>query len=226
MTSFGSKFLTMISPKNPLVISFLSLRRSVGILGIAFPFVLVIGSILIGNLSELQGSISSYYHTVMRNVFVGVLCAVGLFLFSYKGYDKMDNVAGVLGCLFALGVAFFPCNKDPQVFGVNPLIGNIHLISASLFFLDLSFYSLVLFTKSNEPKSAWKTPKKRRNRVYITCGVVMLSALLLIVLSMTIFKHSDFIQNLKPVFWLETIALVAFGISWITKGQVILKDKV
>ena len=32
------------------------------------------------------------------------------------------------------------------------------------------------------------------------------------------------LQHLDPVFWLESIALWAFGISWITKGELILKD--
>ena len=27
------------------------------------------------------------------------------------------------------------------------------------------------------------------------------------------------------IFWPETIAIVAFGIAWLTKGQAILKDK-
>jgi hypothetical protein len=29
----------------------------------------------------------------------------------------------------------------------------------------------------------------------------------------------------RPVFWLESIALWAFGISWLVKGETILKDK-
>ena len=29
-----------------------------------------------------------------------------------------------------------------------------------------------------------------------------------------------------PIFWLETVAILAFGVSWITKGEAILKDEV
>jgi len=32
-------------------------------------------------------------------------------------------------------------------------------------------------------------------------------------------------KGLNPVFWLETITIEAFGISWLTKGQAILKDE-
>lgn len=30
---------------------------------------------------------------------------------------------------------------------------------------------------------------------------------------------------MKPVFWLETVALLAFGTSWLVKGELVLKDK-
>jgi len=81
-----------------------------------------------------------------------------------------------------------------------------------------------LFTKSDEPRKDWERPKKQRNLVFQICGYVMLTSLICIVLSMTFFKHNAAVQSLKPVFWFETIALLAFGISWLTKGQFVLKD--
>ncbi len=49
-----------------------------------------------------------------------------------------------------------------------------------------------------------------------------------------IFIYSFLPENLKsqldaafhPEFWLETIAVVAFGICWLVKGQAILKDSI
>jgi hypothetical protein len=32
------------------------------------------------------------------------------------------------------------------------------------------------------------------------------------------------LQQYKPVFWFETIAVWAFGLSWLTKGNVLFKD--
>jgi hypothetical protein len=29
----------------------------------------------------------------------------------------------------------------------------------------------------------------------------------------------------SPLFWLEAVAVFAFGVSWLTKGEVILADK-
>ena len=33
------------------------------------------------------------------------------------------------------------------------------------------------------------------------------------------------VEQLAPRFWLEAIAIVAFGVSWLTKGEAILKDQ-
>lgn len=32
------------------------------------------------------------------------------------------------------------------------------------------------------------------------------------------------LKKYDPVFWLESVSLFAFGISWLVKGQLILKD--
>ena len=69
---------------NDLIISYFTLRKTLGLLGILLPFVLVFGNWIIFR-DGLENSISSYYHTGMGDVFVGILFAMGLFLFSYKG---------------------------------------------------------------------------------------------------------------------------------------------
>ena len=69
--------------KPPEIISYYTMRRAIGILGITFPLILLAGSSLFGECREVQLSISAYYHTNMRNTFVGFNCAVALFLFAY-----------------------------------------------------------------------------------------------------------------------------------------------
>ena len=34
------------------------------------------------------------------------------------------------------------------------------------------------------------------------------------------------LKSVNLIFWLETIAVLAFGVSWLTKGEAILKDEV
>ena len=59
------------SSDTSLVLSYLGLRKAVGIIGTALPFVLAIGNLLFLEHLEIQASISAYYHTHMRNVLVG-----------------------------------------------------------------------------------------------------------------------------------------------------------
>ena len=91
--------------QDPHLISYLYLRKAVGFLGLALPIVLVLGSVLVSNCDEIQSSISDYYHTLMRDVLVGTLCGIALFLFTYKGYDKRDNIAGTLASYMSATIA-------------------------------------------------------------------------------------------------------------------------
>jgi hypothetical protein len=217
------------TPDQGLVISYLQLRKAVGILGILLPVALAIGVPVLSECNVLQNSISDYYYTKMGNVFVGTLCAVGLFLFSYKGYERKDNIAGNLACLFAVCVAFFPTYGPAPSSICNTLqrhsssfSSTFHDISAALFFLTLAYFSLFLFTiKSPNPTRE----KLLRNKIYKTCGYTILACILTLFIYAQIPALRSALRDYKPIFILETIALWAFGSSWLTKGEFILKDK-
>ncbi|MBO6576877.1 MAG: hypothetical protein JJ896_16095 [Rhodothermales bacterium] len=198
------------------LVSFLTLRRVVGALGVLLPIVLVLGSNALDPQPGLQESISDYYGTAMRDVFVGVLFAIGWFLFSYRGYDVRDDLAGDLACLFAMGVALFPTTS------ADPAIRNVHFASAALLFLVLAYFSLYLFTKSRVGTPMTRE-KRLRNRVYRICGVLMLLCIALIAVYKWGFEDTA-LAHWKPVFWLESIALWAFGWSWFVKGETVLTD--
>ena len=224
--------------KPPEIISYYTMRRAIGILGITLPLILVAGSSLFGDCKEVQTSISLYYYTNMRNVFVGFNCAVAFFLFAYRGHDWRDNLVGYLGCIFVLGVAFLPCAistpNQPCLVAVsdqNPLVGKLHNMSAISYFIILIVYSLVLFPKTHMDmvtgeKKFMGRQKKKRNVVYYISGSIMTGSLLLIIAYMWILKHLyPDLEQLNPVFWLESLVLLSFGISWMTKGQLFFQDK-
>jgi hypothetical protein len=53
----------------------------------------------------------------------------------------------------------------------------------------------------------------------------MLGAIGLIVLHALLSRDiTGSLDRLAPVFWFEGLAVVAFGVSWLTKGEAILKD--
>ncbi|MDP6775531.1 MAG: DUF998 domain-containing protein [Candidatus Latescibacteria bacterium] len=200
------------------IVSYLTLRRVVGIMGVLLPVALALGCLILGSCTGLHPTISDYYGTAMRDVFVGILFVIGWFLFSYRGYQPRDNIAGDLACLFALGVALFPTTSASKA------VRAVHFISAAALFLVLAYFSLSLFTKTKEGKTP-TCQKKARNRVYVTCGVVMLGCIGLIALY-EILPQSASLASIRPVFWLESLALWAFGFSWFVKGETLWRDVV
>ena len=218
------------------LVSYLRLRRIMGILGVALPVVLLVwGCALSGWSFNVQNSISDYYSLRTRDALVGVLFVIAWFLCTYKGYETVDDVAGNLACVFALGVALFP-NTGQSWEKI------VHFTSATLLFVLLSFFSLCLFTKSRSSPKGWQgalsgfrfgiaragdsmTPqKKMRNRVYVACGLVMLFCIVLAGLY-SLFWENTAISVIKPVFCLESLMIWAFGISWFVKGETLWKDK-
>jgi hypothetical protein len=207
-------------PSDPdsVIISYMTLRKIVGLLGISLPFVLVFGSFILDPTKQLQISVSAYYYTNMRDALVGIVCGVSLFLLAYHGYEWQDSLASKLAGLFALGIAFFPTSATHDK---SDMISKLHYITAGIFFVLLSYMSIFLFTKS----AGDMTPQKKiRNRVYRICGIIMLISVIGIPMDVIPAIHNH-IAFLKPTLILETAALVSFGISWLTKGEALLKDK-
>jgi hypothetical protein len=205
-----------------MVVNYLIMRKSLGVLGLSLPVILIIGNLILSNSQVIMDSISEYYYTGMRNVFVGLLCCIALFLFSYKGYGYLDDLLGNIGCISAFGVAFSQCGPDVIWRQFHPVTSNFHYICAIIFFIVLIIFTF-LFTRSRR-KLDWKKKahkqKIRRNIVYITCGIIM-SLCLLTLLMLFIFRVQ---LNFKYEFWLESIVLFCFGISWLVKGEMILRD--
>jgi len=232
-----------------LLNSHLILRRVLGILGIGLPLVLMIWGFflfdgILPSISDYYSAKDSFGHSYgTRDIFVGTLLSIGFFLGAYKGYERRDDIAGYLACVFALGVAFFPNNPDGWW-------NYVHFISAACLFLVLSFFSIILFTKTKPSKEVkwWnrirdvfrKSPakhngsrKKVRNTIHVLCGFIMLLCMVLFALAKLygwLFveeKTGIFADDSTFLFWIESSMLWAFGISWIAKGEWLgfLKDK-
>lgn len=176
-------------------------------------------------------SVSHYYYSTVGELFTAVLCAVALFMFCYKGHklrswekglsdSAMANLAGI----FALGVVLFPtasthCITDNmRSFQSSSSTGYIHFGFACLFFITLAIMSMVNFRRTEVREEFGKL---KNHKTYLACGIIMLTCLALIAV------YSIWIQEMRiswldkthPVFCLEAIALIAFGISWLIKGK-------
>jgi uncharacterized membrane protein len=66
--------------------------------------------------------------------------------------------------------------------------------------------------------------KKNRNKIYLTCGIIMIVCILAIAFSLLVLKQA-ISEKYSLVYWFESIALASFGFSWITKSETLfLRD--
>jgi len=239
----------LTEPTGSEVIHLRTLRKAIGIVAVGLPFALAIGEnlrdLLLPNAASanrafVEGSISAYFHTGMREVFVGALCAIAVFLVCYKGYQRRDNIAAIIAGICALVVALFPTrerSREAVDTGIPPIdsatlfssanapdpafVSVVHFTSAVIFFATLAYMSLFLFTLTNKPNPTLQ--KLRRNRVYRFCGITILVCIVVIAIGKLFL--SDAVSQTSYVFVFESIAVIFFGISWLTKAEVILADK-
>ncbi len=219
--------------RNPAVLSYYAMRRAVGLIALSLPMVLACGNLLISLFGPahalpsplIERSISDYYHTPMHDYLVGSLCAIAAFLVCSRGYDLADEITGYLAGLFTFGVAIFP-SVDPGIARYTALeieIGFIHTGFAALMFLVLAFFCLVLFRRS-APHAPVTRRKRHRNRIYAACGLTIIACMF----SMIVITLNAWMRAMRPsglLFWCESLALAAFGVAWLTKGEGILRDR-
>jgi len=95
-----------------------------------------------------------------------------------------------------------------------------------LFFLTLTYSSLFLFTKTNLETQPTKI-KLQWNMIYkeYSHGVAA-CILLMAIYSFLPEATASQLASLRPVYWLEALAILAFGVAWFTKGEAILKDEI
>lgn len=204
-------------------ISYATMRKFVGWLGLSLPFILPAGFVIFFSRHGFPGSISGYYYSGMRNYLVAALCVLGVLFIGYDAYnDRLDFWITNLAGLFAVGVAFFP--TSPAAASPHQQdIGHIHFVFAALLFTMLAIMAL-RFTKTN-PDGDPTTQKSRRNVIYICCAALI--AVSMLVAFIANFLPAAIKQSMPSLFWFESIAVVAFSVSWLVKGAAfrVLNDK-
>lgn len=218
---------------NELVLSFLAVRKAVGWIGVALPPALIVSGLALG--SGIEPSISEFYFTSAADVFVGALCAIGVFLATYTGFERREGefftdfwVAKV-AAVAVFGVALVP-TEGPDVAPVpfahryvsEDVASALHYGSAAIFFACLAIFCLVLFRR-HDPAKRIDDAKRRQNRFYVFCGVVILLTMALMVAWGVLVRTApDVVRPLAEadaIFWLESLGVWAFGASWLVKGK-------
>ena len=196
-------------------------RRLIGILGLLLPLLLFI----FAGLRHTVGlpawtplnSISAYYYTGAVAIFVGVLFALALFLLTYPGYKGViaDRLLGLVGGTAAILVALFPTSAPDGLSAPtwwSPYMRTVHYLSAVVLFVVFILFAIWLFRKSNIPRRGDRPlEKRRRDDICLASGIIMIASVLWAASSMV--THA-------PIFIPESIAIIAFAVSWLTKGEV------
>lgn len=211
--------------QNDLVLSFLSVRRAIGALGFFLPVALALFGIASGRLLE---SMSAYFYSPMREVFVGTLCAQAVFLWSYEGYREPDRlitdklvarIASVAAALVALAPTSPPDTATQGCTLLQCLLTNdptslLHAVAVVVFFGALAIYCLVLFQRGQDDNGE----RQAAHMIYRLCGWTIVGSIASIGLMM-LTGLDDILAGLRPIFWLEVLACFAFATSWAIKGR-------
>ena len=218
----------MLRDKNKsLIVSYLTLRKLIGFLGMLLPFACLFGGSIFQNQPVLD-SISAYYHSNMQDVLTGIVIGFSLFLITYNGPEHIDSIIATISGIAGLGIAIFPCasrtvpSSAVGVFQLTPPIaGYLHYGSSAIFFILLAINSYFLFTLGD--KENWTKSKSIRNGIYRACGLIIFASLITLLI-LTIVMGEGLIETVWT-FVFETIMLLAFGISWLVKGETLFTDK-
>jgi hypothetical protein len=204
-----------------LAVSYLFLRRAIGLIGSLLPIALALGYALSTGHWRLLASMSSYYYSDMRNVFVGSLCAVGVFLICYR-YRHWDDVFATIGGVCAIGVAVCP-TRPADATRLAATVGVLHVVFAALFLVNMALMCWFLFTLTDRPAGQRTAAKNARNLLYRVCAVLVVAFTALAGLSS--FVSQSFGDRVHPLFWCEALATFAFGLAWFVKGETLLQDQ-
>lgn len=150
----------------PLTLTYINLRKIVGLLAMALPLVIFLAELVFFE-TEFQTSISAYYYTKMRWYFILTLGCIGFFLFFYQGYDNLDKWIARVAGLAAFLTAIFPISNPNSAYCASPLFilnptvealsttyrslcsitETIHLLSEATMFIAVAIFLLFRFTK-------------------------------------------------------------------------------
>jgi hypothetical protein len=225
-----------------------SLQRTIGCAGIALPFVCFavgffsIGQLLpsisafyytgahgffVATLCILGASLFAYQgFDDMDNRLgnIGAVCALGVGLFPTRA-EAVGKMTG----------EDLEKNIGPIVPLSSEVCGIIHNVSAIGLFIMFVVFSGYLFLRKGPTEHSLKTmldaipgylqvfrkddglssEEDREDRIHRICALIM-AGILIVFATFKVFKIG---MSQQAVFWVETLAINAFGISWLTKSE-------
>jgi hypothetical protein len=203
------------------------LRLGVGIIGAGLPIMLIVWNAIAGDKTIVPSSMSGSYYTSARNLFVGSLCALGVFLILYRQTILQNLVTWCMGG-FALLVAFAPTAPAPPA--TEPQwVNYLHHAAAGALIFTLGVFCFVLErgdaagAASLDPAepAGYSAPLQVpswRKILYFGCGsLVFLSGAFAVYTGVW---PTSWSTGWPSLYLFEAVAVFAFGVAWITAAAV------
>jgi len=217
-----------MAPKKPhdvrdeIFASYMRLRIGLAVLTLLFP----IGLLIIGWAHGIHGqtSMSAYYFAQvpldelkysfpMRAWFVGILWAVGAFLYLYKGFSRTENVFLNIAGISAILVALFPMTVDIKNCagcGLNDW-SFVHYVAAGTLFLCMG---IVAWACTDE--TLVMVPHGKRELLRWTYSVLALAMWIApIVVFVFVWRGR---KEHPGLYWAELAGVVIFAAYWAVKS--------
>lgn len=163
-------------------------------------------------------TVSAYYHTPARSVFLWMLALTALLFFTYQSPKKFDLLVSFLAGCIVLGLALFPLighyrldPAEPCLLGLchSPHSQALHEWCGTLFGVTSLYLVLGSFpTAQDSPK---------RKAAYRWCAAVMVGGYAAMQLTGLLGYEAHRI-------WPEMLALLAFAFAWVVKGGLVFAD--
>lgn len=226
-------------PTNSIIIHYQTLRRLIGWMGVALPFVVYLGNWVffthhvaacLWPSSKVPYSLSGYYYTHMRGVFTGAFCAIGVFLTAYNGYGRLEQVVTTVAGLAMIGIALSPTNPSPrlpadQAGTCGPLVPVVYNSSQHQTLIGAVHQVCLIVLIVMLCVTAWLFRSDRPGEPVTSRAKVLYLAS---AIGIAVGGVGAFIQNFLSdsvkaetpwLFWFEMVAILCFGLAWFVKGE-------
>lgn len=229
-------------PQYQYSMTHIGLRWIVGLIAILIPVVLFLASKYLDSVS-LQPSISHYYLTPMRDLVMGSLFALAVFLCSYRGYkpEKGEWLTDRIVCFWAgfFLIIVVICPIATEVFASNNSTGidipsiwvivgkaipQVHQYSAITFITLLGILAFVNFTRAGRLGVSLPFRYRVEHGFYRLSGLTIFACVGALVAQYFIglSKGIDgWVFFPQATFWFESAAVFAFGFSWLIKTRLL-----
>lgn len=202
-------------------------------------YVPFLGDVFVGTLCVIGALLIAYRGSSQKEDWITIFagfCAIAVALIPVEGagrdagkfaarifveFESAKDAGGEL----KETIAQLTC--EPRYFCFFEFLRSFHAVSAAVLFGTLAFLNLFVFTRVDaqshtEVDGTLTEAKKRRDVVYIVCGWTILTVLFALVGAHFLgVMGAAWWNQWRLTFWGETIMVLAFGVSWMTKGQLI-----